>query len=118
MKTKREHYRSFCIAGFTYYDGPFFFEELKVGTRLTLKRDKKNGYDPQAIKILYGDVKIGYVPRTDNSTLYKLLKVGFKNIECVIQQVSPQHHMEKQITAAVYFVKEKVEETGMNSASV
>lgn len=107
MKRKKEHYRSFQIAGFTYYDGPFFFEDLKIGTPLTLKRDKKNKYDPQAIQIMYQDVKIGYVPRVHNNTLYKLLKIGFKDILCVITRKDPHTTTENQITVAVYFVKEK-----------
>jgi hypothetical protein len=115
MKTKREHYRSFYIAGFTYYDGPFLFENLKVGTQLNLKRDKKNLYDPQAIKILHENVKIGYVPRAVNSTLYKLLKVGFKGLDCVVQQINPLNPMEKQIIVAVYFRRETGEKTIMHS---
>lgn len=105
MKTKREHYRSFNIAGFTYYDGPFFFEDLKIGTKLILKRDKKNKYDPQAIQIMYQDVKIGYVPRVNNSTLYKLMKIGFRGLECVITRRDPNASSENQITVAVYFIK-------------
>lgn len=106
MKTNREHYRSFNVAGFTYYEGPFLFNDLVVGTKLKLKRDKNNKYDPEAIKILYQNVKIGYVPRNCNSTLNKLLKIGFKGIECIITRIDPIANTENQITVATYFIKE------------
>ncbi len=51
------------IAGFTYGEGCIVMEELKVGTELTLDRDKYNKFDPLAIAVYYKNSKLGYIPQ-------------------------------------------------------
>lgn len=101
----REHLSHFNIAGFTYYDGPMVFQDLKIGTRLSLQWDKENRYDPRAMSIFYNDVKLGYVPRSENRILYKLSQVGL--LECAqvhIQKLAPYEHPENQIQVVVHLI--------------
>mgnify|MGYP000159171693 CR=1 FL=1 len=79
MKTK-EHLAHFNIAGFTYYDGPECFKKLKIGKQLKLDLEPENKYDARAIAIYYKDLKLGFVPRSENRIIYKLLKVGLQSL--------------------------------------
>lgn len=89
MKTR--HFINFHIAGFTYYDGAEVFDELKIGTRLTLQAEPTNHFDNHAVAVFYGEYKLGYVPRTHNNALSKLLECGYSDIlETVIQRVTPE----------------------------
>ena len=44
-----------------------------MGKRLTLVRELENMYDPEAVAIYYGDMKLGFVPRGDNEDLSHFL---------------------------------------------
>lgn len=109
---ERIHYRSFNIAGFKYYDGPFAFKELEIGTELRLILEEDNQFDPYAIKIVYKDFHLGYVPRhrhEGNPDIYKLLKVGFDGFLCIIQRIVPDEEPENQIHANLYLISKDAE---------
>lgn len=102
---KKEHLSHFDIAGFTYYDGALAFKDLRIGTRLKLKLDKENKYDPRAVAIYFEDYKLGYVPRSENRIFYKLFTVGLhKFIEARIQRISKDAHPENQISVVVHLL--------------
>lgn len=102
----REHLAHFDIAGFAYYDGVLAFNELKIGSELTLVPEPDNQYDPRAIAIYYKDFKLGFVPRSENRILYKLLKVGFDKLETRVQKLAPNEEPANQISVIVYLVGE------------
>ena len=103
---KKEHLSHFNIAGFTYYDCALVFQKLNIGTKLNLVLEPDNKYDARAIAIYYKDHKIGFVPRTENRILYKLLMVGLKrNLQVVIQRVSKNEHPENQIQVVVHLTE-------------
>ncbi len=54
------------IAGFSYWNGPKVFEKLKIGSKLTMKREKDNFYDSYAVALYFENEKIGFLPREDN----------------------------------------------------
>ena len=100
------HFGNFFVAGFTYWDGCMALEELKIGTPLRLKRELENRFDPQAVAIYYGDYKLGYIPREENSVVSKLLDLGYADIfDLRVQRVSHDAHPEKQL-GVVLFIKE------------
>lgn len=103
---KKEHLSYFDIAGFTYYDGALVFSKLKIGKKLKLKLEEDNKYDARAIAIYYKDSKIGFVPKTENRIIYKLLKIGLENnIQAVIQRVDATKHPENQIQVVVHLIE-------------
>lgn len=53
-------------------------EILKVGDKLNLELEEDNKYDNNAIKVLFEDYKIGYVPRYYSKQLADLLKQNIK----------------------------------------
>ncbi len=101
---KREHFAHFHIAGFSYYEGVLAFEELKVGGLLTLKQDPNNNYDKYAVEIYHKKHKLGFIPRTDNKQIAKLLMTGNDCFETRIQWVDGETHPENQVGAIIYVV--------------
>lgn len=106
-KKHREHLSHFMISGFTYYEGALVFKELQVGTELSLKYEEDNKFDARAIAIYYKEYKLGFIPRSENRIIYKLMKVGFTNFDVRIQQVDPQAHPEEQVGVVVHLVSDK-----------
>ena len=66
------------LAGFLYYDGQATWESLKVGDRLTLVREPANAHDSNAIRIMWRENMLGYVPRRDNADLARQMDHGAK----------------------------------------
>lgn len=88
----------FHIAGFKYYDGLEVFDQLHVGVELELALDTTNFYDPNAIKVLYQGVHLGYVPKEKNELIATLMLAGYIDIFSLrINQVSPDKNPEHQI---------------------
>lgn len=107
MKTM-EHLAHFSIAGFSYYQGVQCFKDLEIGKKLTLVLDKDNKYDPRAVAIYHEEYKLGFVPRSENRIVYKLLTVGLGHcIEARVQSVAPNEHPENQIGVVVHLVGDK-----------
>ena len=96
------HFSTFHIAGFTYYNGVDVFENLKIGTQLSLMAEPENRFDPNAVAIYYQEEKLGFVPREENAFLRKFLNLGYTDMfEAKINQVSPEAYPEKQIRVVV-----------------
>ena len=92
----------FHLAAFTYNDGLDVIDDLKLGAPVLLKAEPENSYDPQAVAIFFDDVKIGYVPSTQNAVLSKLLYFGHGDIfEARIQMVKADNHPERQFRVVV-----------------
>ncbi|HOT13998.1 MAG TPA: HIRAN domain-containing protein [Bacteroidales bacterium] len=103
---ERRHLTHFNIAGFTYYDGPIVFNELKIGTELRLVAEPDNRYDPKAVALYFGEHKLGFVPRGENSPISKLLEQGYAEIfETRIQRINATDHPENQVGVVVYLKK-------------
>jgi hypothetical protein len=101
----REHLSHFDIAGFTYYEGVLAFNELKIGVQLQLKLEENNKYDARAVAIYYNEFKLGFVPRSENRIIYKLLKVGIDCIDVRIQRVDEKEIPENQIGVVIHLIK-------------
>lgn len=104
---RKEHLGHFNIAGFTYYDGALVFNKLKVGTKLELKLEEDNKFDARAVALYYKEYKLGFVPKSENRILYKLLKIGLKKkLRILIQQVDSREHPENQVMAVVHLIND------------
>ena len=66
------------IAGFEHYDGPDAASLLETGMPLQLNREPHNEYDKNAVEIWTGDAKLGYVPRSNNKAIVKLMDKGIE----------------------------------------
>ena len=82
------------------------YPKLKEGTMLQMRRDPKNKYDEKAIGIYFGDVRIGWVPRTMNAVISRLMDAG-KAFFCRISSLSepaPENKW-KNIECKIYMVE-------------
>jgi len=101
------HFSNFHIAGFTYYDAVDVFDELKVGTSLTLKAEPQNPFDGNAVAIYYNNSQLGYIPTSMNEQIFKIIRCGHGDIfEVKISQRNEEATPEKQIRVLVR-IKEK-----------
>ena len=92
----------FHLAGFGYYDGMKIIDELKVGTKVELRHEPDNPYDPTAVAIYYNNTKIGYVPTGKNRELYTLLYYGhYELFEAFINMFDVNGHPERQFRVVV-----------------
>ena len=99
---KRRHFNHFNLAGFSYYNGPVVFNDLKIGTELTLIPEPDNGYDAKAVAIYYGEDKLGFIPKGENDHISKLLEMGYNPFEVRIQRIDPHARPEEQVQVIVY----------------
>ena len=64
------------IAGFQYYQGEFFWEQLSLGDPLQLSREPENPYDENAVAIYREGIKLGYLPRVENIVVARMMDKG------------------------------------------
>ena len=65
------------VAGTAYIEDKTIIEGLKNGDTLTLKREPKNRFDENAIRVENDKgQKIGYVPEKDNFVFARLMDAG------------------------------------------
>lgn len=94
------------LAGFQYHRGEGLWGELAVGQHVNLVREPENPYDDAAIRVDWGDQKLGYVPRADNAALSHLMDQGVAalgEIAALQQSANPWERVELQITIVVVF---------------
>lgn len=83
------------LAGFQYYAGKQVWDELKVGEALTLIREPDNAHDPQAIRVEWRGIKLGYVPRTGNQTIAQFLDRGAKVSGRIVNLHASRRHWQR-----------------------
>ena len=120
MKAKKLFFKECNLAGRQYHDVDEVWEELHVGTCLSLERDLDNRYDKNAVAVVYRDVDVetgiveeyllGYIPSDENETIAKLLEMGWNKVfECRISKINPDAHYENQIRLTIRIVKSEKE---------
>lgn len=106
MNSNQEHLTHFDIAGFTYYKGAKCFNKLKIGKKLKLKLEPENKFDARAVAVYYKKNKLGFVPRSDNRIIYKLLSMNLGSfLEARVQAVNKKHNPESQVQVVVHLIK-------------
>lgn len=68
----------FYVAGFQYYGGLEIVDQLHRGQRYELVAEPENPYDEFAVAIYWGTIQLGYVPRTENRQISRLLQQSAK----------------------------------------
>lgn len=73
---------SLAGAQFRPSDAKELIKTIVHGDELTLERDPENEYDANAIRVLFDDIFIGFVPRADAANLAPLMDSGTEPV-CV-----------------------------------
>lgn len=105
MERKREHFANFTIAGFSYYDGALVFNQLKIGQEVKLAAEPANMFDKNAVAIYLEDSMIGYIPKSFNREISKVLNAGHNIFSAYIQAVAPEANPEEQVRVIVFINK-------------
>ncbi len=77
------------IAGFRFHEGPDIMPYLQPGESLTLTAEPDNPHDPWAVRVEHNKSHIGYLPRTQNEFVARLLQQDAP-VSCVINAVDEQ----------------------------
>ena len=91
----------FRIAELAYYDVQHVVRRLQPGTELCLVAEPTNPHDEFAVEVFYGECKLGYVPRSDNRHLSRLLQQGVK-LSCEVLEAKPEATVWDGVRARVY----------------
>jgi hypothetical protein len=92
------------LAGFQFYDGPEALSLLEPDMPLQLNREPHNPYDKNAIQVLSGEARLGYIPRSENKTIAGLMDQG-KTIEAVILEINPDSFPGGSVKAEVFYYR-------------
>lgn len=68
--------RRFYIAGAQYHDLPSIVKDLSVNMTFDLIPEPENKYDHNAVKIMFHDKFLGYVPRKFSAEISANLEAG------------------------------------------
>jgi hypothetical protein len=61
------------VAGFRHHSAPALWPVLREGTALTLTPERDNPHDPDAVAIHWRGHLLGYLPRSENLVVARLL---------------------------------------------
>lgn len=64
------------IVGIRYNNRDIVAREINIGDQLTVEREPENQQDPNAIKVLYKNQMVGYIPRDKTKLLLQEIDVG------------------------------------------
>lgn len=92
----------FSVAGFQYHEGQKVLRRLRTGEPLTLKAEPENPHDEFAVRIERRGAMLGYVPRSDNRHISRLLRQGAK-LTCRIVEADCQARPWNQVRVEVGF---------------
>ena len=102
MYEMSREFMSTHVAGFEHWYGAEVAHKLRPGKKLKLRLEPDNPYDPNAVAVLCGKTKIGYVPRAENGMLASFMHFGYGEIfEARVQSVDWTCHPERQVRMTI-----------------
>lgn len=108
---QHRHFINTTVAGFTYWDGPIVFSDLHIGSQLNFVREADNRFDPYAVALYFGGNKIGFLPRSENKEISKLIDQGWDDVfEVCINRITADETPENQVGIVVYVKQNKQKE--------
>lgn len=93
----------FRIAGLAYYSVNEAIQQMRAGDSLRLVAEPTNIHDSFAVEIFHGAHKLGYVPRSDNRHLSRLLRQG-ATLACEVWEADPDATVWEKVRAKVYLI--------------
>ena len=95
------------IAGLQYYDVLEIWKSLKIGDLVDLIPEPENRYDPNAVMVAYNGKQLGYLPRSENRHIAKILNAGLNPYEARIQSLYQDNPMYERIEICLKVKKQK-----------
>jgi hypothetical protein len=78
LEQKTPFLLEFTVAGYQYYDGTKFEAFIREGEQIHLIREPDNRFDDNAVAVYFKHIKLGYVPRINNTVIVNLIDSGCK----------------------------------------
>ena len=100
--------QDFFIAGVAYHEYQMA-TKLKAGSSLRLVGEPSNKHDPLAIKIMFNDFKLGYVPTELCKTFWDIHKRGVK-IQAVLLSYNKQNVTHRMLRVRASYISKPEEE--------
>ena len=95
------------IAGLQYYDVLEIWKSLKIGDRLDLIPEPDNRHDHNAVMVTYKGKQLGYLPRSENRHIAKILNAGLNPYEARIQSLYQHNPIYERIEICLKVKKQK-----------
>lgn len=90
------------IAGFKYHDGFRVLSELKPGTPLSMVPEPDNPFDPHAVALYFGGVKLGFIDKGNSPLISQFIFYGHADVfEAFVTKVDPEAEPYKQVKITV-----------------
>ena len=93
----------FRVAGLAYYDVKTVIYAMQPGAALRLVAEPTNRHDEFAVELWHGEHKLGYVPRSDNRHLSRLLQQGAA-LTAEVWEADPDATVWEMVRAKVYLL--------------
>jgi len=90
----------FFIAGFRFHEGPGMIGRMRAGDRLSLRAEPDNPYDGGAVRMEFAGRHMGYVPRSQNAVVGRLLAQRAP-VSCRILALDPTAEPWRAVQVAV-----------------
>lgn len=91
------------LAGFTHYEAPAVWPQLRAGAPLALQREADNPHDARAIAVHWDGHKLGYLPRAENDAVSAAMDAGTA-VEARIGQLRDDKDPRRRIMIDVFVV--------------
>jgi hypothetical protein len=89
----------FYIAGVKHHQLHTVIDEIEEGDILQLEPEPTNKYDKHAVKVLFEEVMLGYVPGKISQAVSTVLKT--EGIKCEVIRISPDNMPWNQLMVRV-----------------
>jgi hypothetical protein len=109
MNSNLIYLHHYYVAGLQYYDALHVWNQLSIGTELELKVEPENKYDRHAVALFLKNAKLGYLPRSENRHIAKILKAGWKPYEVRIQSIHNNRDMHERLEICIRIKEYKKE---------
>jgi hypothetical protein len=91
VNTLAEYAKTSQIVGLYYNKTDGYCSQLKLGQMVELRAEPSNQYDPNAIGVYYGTMKLGYIPITD-ALHFKKIWANYQNHTATFLSYSPKNY--------------------------
>lgn len=98
LRSVAKYHRVF-VAGVQYYN-PELLLRIRVGDSLVLRREPTNGVDPNAVEVIYRNVKLGYVQKEEAPAVSSWLE-GDLVVEAKVVGVATHGSMNRRVLVEI-----------------
>lgn len=83
----RIYLQTSSVAGIPFHHTHEIWYLLQPEDVLTLRREPDNPHDANAIEVFWGETKLGYVPRAENTILARMMDKG-RQVTAILTEVN------------------------------